>query len=366
MFYRLSFPFLLGAVLLARPAIGQEPKASRERQLKQLLQRFPDADANRDGTLTEEEARAYRAKVRGKDAAQPDRKQPAAPIEPTFADVHYGPHERQVLDFYQAKSGRPTPVIIFIHGGGFVAGDKRGASPAMIRGALEAGISFASINYRFVDGDKTIFPVPQQDGARAVQFIRSQAAPWNVDPARIACYGGSAGAGISMWIGFHDDLAQPDSSDPVARQSTRIRVIGTMGGQGTYDPIKIKQLVGGRAHEHPSLLKVYGLTSMDEALNPTPAVQKLYDEAAAITHLTKDDPPLYMMYNEPDIVPPPDARPGQFIHHPNFGKELKAAMDGLGIENVFVNGGGNPPTQEPPGGMLAFLKKHLVDPEESQ
>jgi len=75
-----------------------------------------------------------------------------------------------------------------------------------------------------------------------------------------------------------------------------------MGGQGTYDPVKIKQMVGGRAHEHPSLLKVYGLKSIDQAMSPTPAIQKLYDEAAAITHLTRDDPPLYMVYSEPDTA----------------------------------------------------------------
>ena len=140
-----------------------------------MLQRFPDADANRDGTLTVEEAQAYRAKMQGKDGKQPGRKQPAPPVKPTHADVHYGPHERQVIDFYQAKSNQPTPVIIYIHGGGFVGGDKRSVNPAMLQGALDAGISFAAIHYRFVDGDKTIFPVPQHDGARAVQFIRSQA-----------------------------------------------------------------------------------------------------------------------------------------------------------------------------------------------
>ena len=360
MFHRLFVPSLFVAALLAGPALGQRSPVSQEEQLKQLLQRFPDADANRDGTLTRDEAQTYRAKMQGKQGKQPDRKQPTPLIKPTHADVHYGPHERQVLDFYQAKSGQPTPVIIYIHGGGFVGGDKRSVNSAMLQESLAAGISFAAIHYRFVDGDKTIFPVPQYDGARAVQFIRSQAKEWNVDPARIACYGGSAGAGISMWIGFHDDLAQPDSPDPVARQSTRIQAIGTLGGQGTYDPVKIKQLIGGRAHEHPSLLKVYGLKSMDEALNPTPAVQKLYDEAAAISHLTADDPPLYMVYSEPDVIPPADARPGQFIHHPNFGRQLKAKMDELGIENVFINSGGNPPTPQPPDGMLEFLKKALA------
>jgi len=351
---------LIAAAILAGTAWAQKEKESREQQLRQLLQRFPDADANRDGTLTLEEAQAYRAKMQGKDGKRPDRKPQAPHIPPPHAAVHYGPHERQVIDFYQAASDKPTPVIIYIHGGGFVGGDKRSVSPGMLQGALDAGISFAAIHYRFVDGDKILFPVPQRDGARAVQFIRSKAKEWNVDPGRIACYGGSAGAGISMWIGFHDDLARPDSRDPVERQSTRIQVIGTMGGQGTYDPVQIKQLIGGRAHEHPSMLKVYGLKSVDEALNPTPAIQKLYDEAAAITHLTKDDPPLYMTYSEPDIVPPDDARPGQFIHHPNFGKQLKAKMDALGIENVFINRGGNPPATEPPGGMLEFFKKHLL------
>jgi len=360
MFHRSLTLMFLVAACLAGPVVAQERKESREQQLQRLLQRFPDADANRDGTLTIEEAQAYRARMQGNRAKQPSRKPAPGSIAPTHADVPYGPHERQVIDFYQAKSDKPAPVIIYIHGGGFVGGDKRSLNPGLLQEALDAGMSVAAIHYRFVDGDQVIFPVPQHDGARAVQFIRSKAKEWNLDPARVACFGGSAGAGISMWIGFHDDLARPDSDDPVERQSTRIQAIGTMGGQGTYDPVKIKQLVGGRAHEHSSLLKVYGLKSLDEAMDPAPEVQKLYDEAAAITHLTKDDPPLYMIYSEPDIVPPENARPGQFIHHPNFGKQLKARMDELGIENVLINAGGNPPTPQPPGGMLEFFKKHLL------
>lgn len=140
-----------------------------------------------------------------------------------------------------------------------------------------------------------------------------------------------------MWIGFHDDLADTKSADPVLRQSTRIQAIGTFGGQGTYDPIKIKELVGGRAWEHPSLLTVYGLPSKEAALNPTLEMQRLYDESAAITHLTADDPALFMVYSEADGPLPADSRPGAGIHHPNFGKQLKAKMDSLGIENVYIH-----------------------------
>src|SRR5262245_13017221 len=82
-------------------------------------------------------------------------------VEPTRADVKYGPAQRNVLDFYQAPSDKPTPLIVNIHGGGFVAGDKRaGVNAASLKAMRDAGISFASINYRFVDGKDTIFPAP--------------------------------------------------------------------------------------------------------------------------------------------------------------------------------------------------------------
>ncbi|MEQ9411232.1 MAG: alpha/beta hydrolase [Fuerstiella sp.] len=286
-------------------------------------------------------------------------------VRPTQRDVAYGPHERNVLDFYQADSAEPTPLIVYIHGGGFVGGDKTSISAAMIRNAHAAGISLAALHYRFVNGSDVIFPTPQHDCARALQFLRSKAIDWNIDPDRIACYGGSAGAGISMWLGFHDDLADPSSDDPLARLSTRIVAIGTMGGQGTYDPIRIRELVGGRAWEHPSIFKVYGVRTTEELLQPSAELQQLYDEASAITHLSKDDPPLYMVYSEPDIVPPADSRPGQFIHHPNFGKQLRKAMDELGIKNVYVHTAqarGRNPQRE----MLEFFQKEFARVEVGQ
>lgn len=288
--------------------------------------------------------------------------QPAvSQLEPTDADVSYGPAERNVLDFYAADGDQPAPLLVHIHGGGFVAGDKRlGLNPAMLQALKKSGVHFASINYRFVNGKDVIFPAPQLDGARAVQFLRTKSADWKIDKRRVACFGGSAGAGISMWIGFHDDLADPDNTDPVLRESTRIVAVGSFGGQPTYDPIKIRELIGGRAWEHPSIFKVYGLRDADEALHPTPEKQRLYDESSAITWLTKDDPPVFMVYNEPDGPLPADAKPGQGIHHPNFGRMLKERMDELGIENVFVNQA----DQKTKGGnagqeMLEFFKKHL-------
>ena len=64
-------------------------------------------------------------------------------VPPTQADVPYGKHERQVLDFYQAKSDTPTPLVFYIHGGGWQNGSKTGFN---VKPFLEAGISVAAIN----------------------------------------------------------------------------------------------------------------------------------------------------------------------------------------------------------------------------
>lgn len=289
------------------------------------------------------------------------RQKPESPrFRPTFADVAYGPAPRNVLDFYQARCDRPAPVVVHIHGGGFLSGDKSEVNAGLIDALNESGIHFASINYRFVDGKNVLLPMPQFDGARAVQFLRSKAREWNIDPKRIACFGESAGAGISLWIGFHDDLADPDNPDPVLRESSRIVAVGDEGGQTTYDPSEIRKLIGGRAWEHPSTYKNFGVSSLEEALHPSPAKQRLYDESSAITWLTKDDPPVFMVYEEPDGPLPPDAGPGQGIHHPNFGRTLKNRMDELGIENVFINlDGGKVRDANVIGNMLAFFKRRL-------
>src|ERR1700683_3156123 len=121
-------------------------------------------------------------------------------VKPDFENVHYGPHERNVMDFWKAKSDHPTPLILNIHGGGFVAGDKTATPVPMLRDALAHGISVATMNYRY--STQAPYPAPMEDGAHAVQFLRSKAKEWNLDPDRFAATGGSAGAGILMWVGF--------------------------------------------------------------------------------------------------------------------------------------------------------------------
>ena len=196
---------------------------------------------------------------------------------PDFANVKYGPHQRNVLDLWKAKSEKPTPLVVFIHGGGFSGGSKELLSPALLEGLLKAGISMMAINYRL--SPEVHFPAHYLDCARAVQFARLNAKEWNIDPTRIAATGGSAGAGTSLWIGFHDDMADPTSSDPVLRQSTRLRCMAVAGAQSSYDPRVIKEWVGEAAAKHPALNGFFGVT--DETRD-TPEAFKRYESSSAI------------------------------------------------------------------------------------
>src|SRR5262245_16429938 len=112
---------------------------------------------------------------------------PAAPAQkkaelpkPSQGNVAYGPHERNVLDLWQAKSDKPTPLVVFIHGGGFRGGDKSNLAPGLLALCLKEGISVAAINYRL--SQHAPFPAPMLDSGRAIQYLRSRAKDWNLDP----------------------------------------------------------------------------------------------------------------------------------------------------------------------------------------
>ncbi len=279
---------------------------------------------------------------------------------PDLKDVAYGPHSRNVLDLWMAKPDRPTPLVVFIHGGGFRAGDKTALSPTLLDYSLEAGFSVASINYRLTD--TAPYPAPMHDGARAIQFLRSKAKEWNLDPRRIGASGGSAGAGISLWTGFHDDMADPSSDDPVKRQSTRLTAMAVLGAQSSYDPRLIRSLIGEAAARHPALEPFYGLHGPDLE---SPKAFRLFEDASPVTHLSKGDPPAFLYYDEPDAPLPADAKPGTGIHHPRFGRYLKERMDKLGIECIVrhtTDYGALVPRElraRVDRDIVAFFKKHL-------
>ncbi|MEO6092552.1 MAG: alpha/beta hydrolase [Novosphingobium sp.] len=112
------------------------------------------------------------------------------------SDLAYGPHERQRLDLYRSDCREPAPVIIWVHGGGFVRGDKgdatRWPNAHFGRVAARAGYVGVVINYRLAPDHG--WPAGGEDLLAAIQWCRTRAAEHGGDAQRIILAGTSAGA----------------------------------------------------------------------------------------------------------------------------------------------------------------------------
>ena len=250
-------------------------------------------------------------------------------FEPTLRDVAYGPHERNKLDFWKAESPSPTPLVFYIHGGGWGSGSKEENKGPYLN-LLNQGVSYVSINYRLARGEDKL-PCCLVDAARALQFVRSKAVEWNLDPDRIIATGGSAGGCSSLWLACHEDLADPESEDPVERESTRLLAAAVISAQTTIDPVLIKERIGDSAANHSMIWKSVGAESPEDVLNHPERYRDLALECSPLTHLTHDDPPVYLSYSNDS--PKPITRNG--IHHAEFGRLFKEKADGVGVRCTF-------------------------------
>ncbi len=317
---------------------------------RQALKRYPQADKDGDGVLSVAEKKALlrQAAQRAKRNQPKSGNSPMAQAKkpPTHANVKYGKHERQVFDIWLADTSKPTPLAIYIHGGGFRSGSKEKLSPKQLSELLKSGISVAAINYRY----KTIAPLPaaHHDARQALQFIRSKAGDWNIDKTRVAAFGGSAGAQICMWLGYTDEMANPDSSDPIERESTRLTCLATSGGQTGNSPEYWQKMVGtflgnesgkslakplnGETDPQKIHMKTWGASTLEDA-------KQISSRHAALNLVSSDDPPIFMTYGmKPTDKPPtnPERKRGWIIHHVNLGIALKEKTDELKLEAHLV------------------------------
>jgi acetyl esterase/lipase len=181
---------------------------------------------------------------------------------------------------------------------------------------------------------------PIADAARALQFVRSKAREWNIDPARIGATGGSAGACSSLWLAFHADLADPRSRDPIARQSTRLWCAAVTGAQTSLDPQQLKEWTpnsryGGHAFGFMPDAKDIRTrdTQFAEFLAAREQVLPWIKEYSPIEHATRDDPPVYLTYAAPPALGQEQRDP---THTSNYGVKLQEKLRELGVPCELV------------------------------
>ena len=169
-----------------------------------------------------------------------------------------------------------------------------------------------------------------ESALRAVQFIRFKAGEWKIDASRIVATGGSAGGCSSLLIALHDDVANPQSSDPVERFSSRIAGAQVAGAQTTMNPFVIKERIGEKTFGNPMPYKPFGAETAEEMMKNWDMYKQLVLLCSPITHLSKDDPPLHLFYNVNREFPTTSGSNG--IHSPIFGEIMLEACQKVGVE----------------------------------
>ena len=286
---------------------------------------------------------------------------------PTYADFAYGHEsERQKFDFWQAKSEKPTAVVLLLHGGGWMNGDKNSYGTAAIQPFLDVGISVAAVNYRFIAQameQKVEPPVKAcvHDAARALQTIRSKAREWNVDPERIGATGGSAGACTSLWLALHDDLADFESDDPIGRQSSRLTCAAVLSAQTSLDPIELREwmpnaIYGGHAFGYAA--KGRTRAAEFELLIPNrDKVLHWIKEYSPMELASSDDPPIYLDYPNQKTAAVVGTEQPDPTHSAIYGIMLAKKLDPMGVE-VVVSYPGRQDKRY--GSITNFLKMKLA------
>jgi len=252
----------------------------------------------------------------------------------SFENEKYGHHERNTFDIWLAKSEQPTPLVIYIHGGGFTGGDKSRyfQSDDVVR-FLESGVSVATINYRFMNEAPFGILASMNDSKRFVQFIRYHSKKYNIDKTRIACTGGSAGAGTALWLAFSDDMADTDNSDPVLRESTRLTCAGAFATQATYDIFQWDKILGIPLSQTPEQLqavaRAFGFKSAEnrDLKNET----SIRNELDFLAKMDKNDSPVFIFNRHKADFP---ENQDDINHHPLHAKVLKEKADSVGLEAI--------------------------------
>lgn len=298
-------------------------------------------------------------------------------------DVRYGDAERNLLDICLPDSDEPTPLVLYFHGGAYVVGDKSEPFerfPDDVREFLQAGVAFASINYPFIDTDPPFDDVgligPLIHSARALQFLRYHFESLNIDPEQVASYGTSAGASTSLWLGTHDDLADPGNPDPVLRESSRLKAVAALFTQGTLNFLRweailapvIDPLVVAGVLESPDIFPTataLGAGPLLFAATGTDTIEELespeqlpyMENLDAIGNMDAGDAPIYA-YNDNaffanDLL-------NLFLHHTLHVLALHEKAQEVGLENVMYALDPVYNLEDPSGERhVSFLLRHI-------
>ena len=253
------------------------------------------------------------------------RARPLPPGIKALRDIEYVPGggRSRSLDVYlPEKADAPLPLVVWVHGGGWSAGNKDGNQALRL---MEAGFATASINYRL--SQEAIFPAQIEDCKAAIRFLRGHAKEYNIDPNRIGVWGSSAGGHLVALVGTSGDVKQLEGKDGDLSVSSSVQAVCDW-----YGPTDLGQM--GAQSGPESKMDHNAPNSPESRLLGGPVQDKLdvVKVANPITYVSKDDPAFLIMHGDRDpLVPLAQS------------KLLDAALKAAGVESTLyvVEGGGH-------------------------
>ncbi len=244
--------------------------------------------------------------------------------------------------YYPNAANGSWPVVMYVHGGGWVSGNKSAGAGMEDRPALTAaGFLVVSINYRLAPEYQ--FPAMIEDVKCAVRSLRAHADEYNLDPQRVGAYGGSAGGHLVSLLGTSDASAGWEVGETLD-QSSRVQAVVDMFG--------------------PSDLAVPGFIAQSDNGGVTFGVTQDGDPrlvaASPVTYITPDDPPFLILQGDADTVVPPEQSQEFYDRLTATGVEATLVMVKNAGHGFAPTGGPISPTRQEITQMVVdFFNQHL-------
>lgn len=291
----------------------------------------------------------------------------AEPAHRVMSDVAYLPPERdEKLDLYVPNgraAGAKSPAIVWVHGGGWMRGDKAEASAKEICTTLaNAGYVTASINYRI---GANSWPQNVRDVKNAVRFLRSKAADYGIDPERIAIGGGSAGAHLALMVAFTAGRVEFDPPRYVAQPYDGVSSAVTCV-LDLYGPtaLAVREAVDadgkplGKRRQPANSMEAFGAT-----VSYSGGTVEFFVAASPVTYVNPKSPPVLILQGTRDseVDPNQPKTLAAVLTQHHVAHQIKF-IEGAGHGFDFEAWRGQPLAEDLRPTVLAFLAKHLGAP----
>ena len=250
-------------------------------------------------------------------------------------NIDYGKKERNKLDLLIPNSKYKTPLVIYLHGGGYRGGKKENSykrkNLELISKILNENIAYATINYSFLNNNDGLLS-SLQDSKKALQFLKFNSKKYNIDKEKIIIWGVSSGANSALWLGLSDDMAEIGSNDLVSAESTIVQGIISISGAHSFNSDNWKRMIKMDDKIFDLMIKGFlkypGVDVEKWLINYKD--KKYQENIDYYNFMDPSDPPIFVA-NYGTLKP---KNIFQFNHHPLHAKYLKQRADSLNIKNV--------------------------------